>query len=55
MKNKALKTVTTITAIVFLLSASGLDSEGYTNNMICAGCLIWLVLFFVANRKRVME
>ena len=55
MKNKILKTITTIAAIVFLLSASALNSDGFTVNFICAGCLAWLVLFFIANRKRVLN
>lgn len=55
MKNKILKTITAIAAIGFLLSASALDSDGFTVNYICAGCLTWLVLFLIANRKRVMN
>jgi hypothetical protein len=55
MKNKILKTITTIVAIILLLTASALDSEGFTVNFICAGCLAWLVLFFIANRKRVIN
>ena len=55
MKNKILKTITAIAAIGFILSGSALDSEGFTVNYVCAGCLTWLVLFLVANRKRVMK
>ena len=55
MKNKILKTITAIAAIGFLLSASALDSDGFTVNYICAGCLTWLVLFLIANRKRVIN
>ena len=55
MKNKILKGITYFTVIALIIAGSGLDSECYTANFICAGCLIWLVLFFLANRKRVMS
>ena len=55
MKNKILKGITYFTVIALIIAGSGLDSEGYTANFICAGCLIWLVLFFIANRKRVVN
>ena len=52
MKNKILKGITYFMSAVFILSASSLDSDGFTVNFICAGSLAWLVLFLVANRKR---
>ena len=55
MKNKVLKVLTAIGGIGFIISGSALDSEGYTVNFICAGCLAWLTLFLIANRKRVMN
>ena len=55
MKNKMLKTITAIAGIGFIISGSALDSEGFTVNYICAGCLIWLTLFLIANRKRVIK
>ena len=55
MKNKILKGITTITAVLCLLAGSGLNAEGWKNEIICAGCLIWLGLFLVANRKRVLN
>lgn len=55
MKNKILKTVTAVAGVGFILSGLALDSEGFTVNFICAGCLAWLVLFFIANRKRVVK
>ena len=55
MKNKILKAITTITAIVFLFSALAIDSDGFTVNFICAGSLIWLVLFLIANWERVVN
>ena len=55
MKNKILKGITYFMGTVFLLSASCLDSDGFTVNFICAGCLAWLVLFLIANRKRFLN
>ena len=55
MKNKILKTITAIAAIGFLLSASALDSDGFTVDCVCISCLIWLILFFIANRKRMLN
>lgn len=55
MKNKIIKAITTITAIVFLVSALAIDSNGFTVNFICAGSLAWLVLFLIANRKRLLN
>ena len=55
MKNKILKGITWAAAMTAVITGSALDSEGYTVNFICAGCLIWLVLFFLANRKRVIN
>lgn len=51
MKNKILKTITGIMAVLFLLSASGLDANTYTNHIICAVSEVWIVLFVIANRK----
>ena len=55
MKNKILKGITTITAVLFLLASSGLNAEGWRNEIVCVICLAWLVLFLVANRKRVIN
>lgn len=55
MKNKILKIITTISAVLFLLASSGLDSEGWINENVCVICLTWLVLFLIVNRKRVMN
>ena len=55
MKNKILKTVTAVAGVGFILSGLALDSEGFTVNFICAGCMIWLTLFLIANRKRVIK
>ena len=55
MKNKILKGITYFMSAVFLLSASSLNSDGFTVNFICAGSLVWLVLFLIANRKRLLN
>ena len=55
MKNKILKGITTITAVLCLLAGSGLNTEGWRNEIICVICLAWLVLFLLANRKRVVN
>lgn len=55
MKNKILKTITTIAAILTLLAGSGLDAEGWKNETVCIICSIWIGLFLFANRKRVLN
>ena len=55
MKNKILKGITYFTAVLFLLAASGLDADGWKNEIVCVICSAWLVLFFIANRKRVIK
>ena len=51
MKNKILKTITGIMAVLFLLSASALDGNTYIPHIICAVSEVWVVLFLLANRK----
>ena len=51
MKNKILKSITGIMAVLFLLSASGIDANTYTNHIICAVSEVWIVFFLIANRK----
>ena len=51
MKNKILKSITGIMAVLFLLSASGLDGNTYISHIICAVSEVWIVLFLIANRK----
>ena len=55
MKDKILKGITTITAVLCLLSGSGLNADGWINEIVCVICLAWLVLFLLANRKRVVN
>lgn len=51
MKNKILKTITTVAAVTFLLSASAIDSE-FLAELLCVISLGWLGLFLYANRER---
>ena len=51
MKNKILKTITGIMAVLFILAASSLDSNTYIPHIICAVSEVWLILFLLANRK----
>ena len=55
MKNKILKGITYFAAVLFLLAGSALDEPSWLPNIICAGSLIWLTLFLIANRKRVIK
>lgn len=50
-KNKILKTITFIIAVLFLLSASGIDADKYINYIVCVISLAWCVLFLLTNRK----
>ena len=51
MKNKILKTITGIMAVLFILAASSLDSNTYIPHIICAVSEVWFILFLLANRK----
>lgn len=51
MKNKILKTITVIMAVLFLLSASALDGDTYIPHIVCAISEAWIVLFLIANRR----
>ena len=51
IKNKILKTITVIMAVLFILSASALDGDTYIPHIICAISEAWVVLFLIANRK----
>ena len=51
MKNKILKTITGIMAVLFILAASAVDENTYIPHIICAVSEAWFVLFLLANRK----
>lgn len=53
MKNKVLKTITGIMAVLFIVAAASLDSNTYIPYIICAIAEAWFVLFLIANRKKV--
>ena len=55
MKNKILKGITYFMIAVFLIAGCGLDDQSWLPNIICSIALGWLVLFLVANRKRVIN
>lgn len=51
MKNKILKIITNVTAVVGVVAVSCLDSDSYVPHLITAVCIIWLGLFVLANRE----
>ena len=51
MKNKILKSITGIMAVLFILAASSLDANSYIPHIICAVSEVWFILFLLANRK----
>ena len=55
MKNKILKTVTTIAGITFMVAGSCLDSYSYIPHVICLVSLAWLSLMAIANREALNE
>ena len=55
MKNKILKGITYFMIAVFLIAGCGLDDQSWLPNIICSIALGWLVLFLVANRKRLLN
>ena len=55
MKNKILKGITHFATITFIIAGCGLDDQSWLPNIICSVCLAWLVLFLIANRKRLLN
>ena len=53
MKNRILKSITGIMAVLFILAASSLDSDTYIPYIICAVSEVWFILFLLANRKAI--
>lgn len=51
MKNKILKTITFIMAVLFVMAASGIDADAKANYIVCVVSLAWGCLFLLANRK----
>lgn len=51
MKNKILKTITIIMAILAIVSASAVDSDSNIPLILLFASLLWMILFIYANRK----
>ena len=51
IKNTILKTVTAIMAVLFIVSATALDSPSRIPLVVCSIAEAWLLLFMYANRK----
>lgn len=49
MKNKLLKAIAWVTAILGILSACAVDSDSYIPTYILCACLAWWMLFAYAN------
>lgn len=52
MRNKILTATAYTMAIIFIISASALDSESMLPVVLCVISQLWLLLFMVANRKK---
>lgn len=50
MKNIILKTITWIAAILFIFSATAVDSISNIPRIVCLACSVWILLFMFANR-----
>lgn len=49
-KNVILKAITTVSAIVFLVSVMSIDSESYIPYYTASISLLWIILFVIANK-----
>ena len=55
MKNKILKAINFIVAIIFLLSICLLDSDTWIPCIVCFVCEIWFAIFVFANKETLMK
>ena len=55
MKNKILKAINYIMAIIFLLSICLLDSDTWIPCIVCFVCEIWFAIFVFANKETLMK
>ena len=55
MKNKVLKAINFIVAIIFLLSICLLDSDTWIPCIVCFVCEIWFAIFVFANKETLMK
>lgn len=51
MKNKILIAITYTASVGAIVAGASLDSEGWLAHIICGVCLVWLVLFAIANGR----
>ena len=50
MRNKILKAITAVAVILLIIGISCMDSENmYVPAGLCAGAMVWLVPFMIAN------
>lgn len=50
MKNKILKAITAVAAVIFFVGALSMDSNSYLQYIFCAVSLLWIGLFVYANK-----
>ena len=51
MKNKILKSITYVMAIIFIVSVCLIDSHTWIPYIVCCVCLAWFILFMFVNRE----
>lgn len=51
MKNKILKTITNVAAVVGVVAVSCLDSDSIIPVIVTAVCIAWIGLFVFANKE----
>lgn len=51
MKNKVLKTIAGICTVMFIISASAIDSHSVIPTVISGLTSVWLLFFAIANKK----
>lgn len=55
MKNKILKTINFIVAIIFIISGCMLDSDTWIPYIVCFICEIWFAIFVFVNKETLMK
>ena len=51
LKNRILKSITYVMAFIFIFSVCLLDSDTWIPYIVCFICMIWFVLFIIANKN----
>ena len=49
VRQKIIKVITWIAAVMFVLFATALDSGGWTPIFVCGGCAVWLLIVCISN------